>query len=199
MFLVFIAVLFVLVFFFIFAYCKKNKQVTDTDRLDPELSFTLMKNEVSYDTNTTWVGSVMDKQLVVFDKTIQPRDTKFIYIYYVNGNSLCTRFAEEERQRFKTVKDQDRIAFALKNYNCWKNNNAQEIEYRKGLTDFLIETPRAARAKCTKCNGNPKSIYSVGSFSEGSQSDGFNIIDICDNCSGAGYIDILACNVYSKA
>ncbi|MCT6700975.1 hypothetical protein [Rheinheimera sp. 4Y26] len=193
-----ISILVVGIIIFALWHQRHQKYSTSGDRVKPAIVETTNKIEVCNDSSAIWVGAIQDKLLVVFDKEIQPSDSSFIYIYYVNGNSMCTRNADDERRRFRTVKDNNRVNFALVNYLCWKKNNTQEIKFRKALTDFVIETPGLARDKCPDYKGEPKSVYSVGSFAEGSQSDGVRIVDICNRCSGAGYIDILACNIYKQ-
>lgn len=183
-----------IVIFCFWHYQRQRKDTTSVNRIEPAIGVSSSNDDPS----TIWVGAIQNKQLVVFDKEVQPSDPSFIYIYYVNGNSMCTRSADDERRRFRTVKDTKRIEFALQNYLCWKKNNAQEIEYRNALTTFVIETPAVARDKCPDCKGEPKSVYSVGSFAEGSQSDGVRVVEICKRCSGAGYIDILARDIYER-
>lgn len=136
---------------------------------------------------TLWVGRWNNRH-IVFDPTIQPKDKKFILLYFVQGKSLCLRDRVVERKRAKTVRSPYEIDFALKQYRKWlsiNSNNLQERTYQC----MSIEAPPPPRRKCSQCDGHGNWHYTVGTFSEGAHSDGQNMTEYCTLCGGHGFID----------
>lgn len=138
--------------------------------------------------SSLWVG-LWNKRHVVFDPAIQPADSKFVLLYFVEGKSLCTRERETERRKVKTVRNPGDIAFALSQYRKWLSSNAPIVEEKKSRPNMTVENPPPPRRKCSQCDSQGTWHYTIGTFSDGAHSDGQNIIEHCSLCGGHGFVD----------
>lgn len=139
--------------------------------------------------NAPWVGMWKGRRHVVFDPSIQPQSIEFMLLYFVQGQSLCVRNRAIDRADVRTVTDSEATHFALFQYELWKSRNQSLVEQKKARSIFEIEQPDAIRRKCRACDGNPHSIWTVGTFSDGAHSDGANMVEHCSSCKGLGFVD----------
>jgi len=115
-----------------------------------------------------WVGMWKGRRHVVFDPLIQPESKEFMLLYFVQGQSLCTRKKAVDRVDVRTVTDPSAITFALSQYDIWKSLNQSLVEQKKASSFLEIEQPDAIRRKCRICDG-------MGGY--------------CSYCNGHGFVD----------
>ena len=136
-----------------------------------------------------WVGKWKERRLVVFDPKGQPDNIEFMLLYFVQGQSLCIRNRAIERNNVIKCQILGDYEFAVEQYQLWLSLNKQSLETKKYQTNFVVEEPEVPRRKCSSCDGDGNFNYRVGTFSDGSHSDGQNFTDHCNKCHGSGYVD----------
>lgn len=140
------------------------------------------------DPNKPWVGLWMGRRHVVFDREIQPQDTQYMLIYFVEGKSLCFRDKEIERKHVKTIRNQQTIDFAIEQYVQWKRNNQDQLANLMSETAFHVQEPASLKMKCLECGGEGITYSRIGTFSDGAFSDGVNQREVCNHCNGTGFV-----------
>ena len=138
-----------------------------------------------------WVDLWRGKRHVVFDPSIQPENSEFMLLYFVEGHALCARL-EIERKEVATVSNPYDREFALEQYAQWLSTNAQIAAEKKSRLEFEIENPPPPRKKCPQCDGVPTWFDPVNRPTYGVMSEGPNIIEQCSLCKGAAFLkDVL--------
>lgn len=135
-----------------------------------------------------WVGHWNNRH-VVFDPSIQPADSKFMILYFVQGRTLCIRERVVERKKVRTVRTPYDRDFALNQYSLWRCSNAHIVSEKKACPNMVVENPPPPRRKCSQCDGQGAWHYTVGTFSDGAHSDGQNVNEHCSLCGGRGFVD----------
>jgi hypothetical protein len=135
-----------------------------------------------------WAGHWHNRQ-VVYDPTIQPSDQKYIFLYFVQGRSLCLRDRELERKTVLPIKIHWDRDDAVAQYLKWRSINGHVLKEKLSRSIMIIEEPPSSRRKCLVCDGMGHWSYAVGTFSEGGNSDGRNHRAHCEHCNGQGYFD----------
>lgn len=139
-----------------------------------------------------WVGLWHEKRHVVFDPSIQPDNTDFMLLYFVEGHTLCARKRATERTEVTTVTDPYNRDFALAQYAYWLATNGRVAAEKKACPEFVIVNPPLPRKKCPQCNGQGTWFDTVNKSTYGVISEGPNIIERCPSCNGQCYVtDVL--------
>jgi hypothetical protein len=140
----------------------------------------------------TWVGVWHGKRHVVFDPSMQPENPEFMFLYFVEGHSLCARKRAVERKDVITAKNPYDREFALEQYALWCSTNAGVAAEKKASQEFEVENPPPPRKKCPQCDGQPNWFDTVNKPTYGVISEGENIIERCPSCNGGGFVrDVL--------
>lgn len=132
------------------------------------------------------------RRTVVLDPKIQPRDSGFAVLYFVEGHDLCVRSGVTDLQNMLQISDSYDRNFALEQYARWSKENGKVIAEKKLQTEFTIEAPPHPRKKCPQCEGQPTWFDAINKATYGVIAEGPNIIWRCQHCSGNGYVvDVL--------
>ncbi len=136
-----------------------------------------------------WVGLWHGKRHVVFDPSIQPENSEFMLLYFVEGHSLCARKRVAERNIVTTVRNPYDREFALEQYGRWCSTNASIAAKKKVHQEFEVENPPPYRKKCPQCDGQPNWIDTAKKPTYGVMSEGPNIVEHCQSCNGLGFVN----------
>lgn len=144
------------------------------------------------DAKDTWVGLWHGKRHVVFDPSIQPENSEFMLLYFVEGHSLCARKRADERMEITNVNNPYDREFALGQYDLWCSANSRLVAEKKARQEFNVENPPPPRKRCPQCDGQPNWFDYVNKTTYGVISEGPNIIERCPSCNGHGFVsDVL--------
>ena len=135
------------------------------------------------------VFSWRKSRFVVVDPSIQPVNTEFILLYFVEGNALCLRRRADEEMHLIPVKNQWDHESSLSKFEKWSSINPGLAREKSFQTKFEVEEPPARKKKCPECDGSPRWSDAVVKPSYGVKEEGPNIIESCRVCSGSGYVD----------
>ena len=136
-----------------------------------------------------WVGMWKSRRQVVYDPSIQPASKSHMFLYFVQGQCLCARERASDKTEVHTLNELSARTFAVDQYRLWLSRNMDALQAKLRLTDLTAEDPGPIRRKCSVCNGNAHTTYTVGSFSDGAHSDGQNVSEYCQACRGQGFTD----------
>ena len=125
---------------------------------------------------------------VVFDPAIQPMDTSFVFLYFVQGRALCARSKKELSAL--PVRNPYDYELAIEQYLKWRSTNPRTADQKLRQTTFVAEDPPAARMKCPVCDGFPSWVDAIVKPTYGVMSEGTNIVERCP--CGSGWVD----NIY---
>lgn len=139
-----------------------------------------------------WVGWWKRRRLVVFDPSIQPTNSNFMLLYFVQGRSLCFRDKLSDRTEVISVRNEHERSFALYQYKLWISRNKNAALEKQKIEHASLENPDPLKIECPACQGECSWYYTVGTYSEGANSDGQNISGNCSVCSGSGFVE----NIY---
>ena len=135
-----------------------------------------------------WVGLWRGQRHVVFDPLIQPDNSEFMLLYFVEGRALCARKRANERYELSPVSNPRDREFALEQYCRWRSANTQVAAEKKGRRVFEAENPPPARKKCPDCDAHTNWSDPVNKPRYEVKSELTAVTELCPSCKGEGFV-----------
>ncbi|MBK5913733.1 hypothetical protein [Rhodocyclus purpureus] len=135
-----------------------------------------------------WVGLWRGQRHVVFDPLIQPDNSEFILLYFVEGRALCARKRANERYELSPVSNPRDRDFALEQYCLWRSTHAHIAAEKKARRAFEEEYPPPARKKCPDCDCHTHWSDLVNKPRYEMRSELTVVAEPCPSCKGEGFV-----------
>lgn len=129
-----------------------------------------------------------ERRLLVVDESIQPSDPEFMFVYSVHGHSLCLRKKTEDNPKISFDVPAETLEFAVEQYRKWQSGNPDVATALSGGTYQVSPLPMMRR-ECPTCEGQGVWMDRVNKCSYGVTQEETNIVERCETCHGACYVE----------
>ena len=128
-----------------------------------------------------------ERRLFVVDEEIQPSDPEFMLVYSVHGHSMCLRKRTDDGPKLSFEIPPETLNFAIEQYRKWQSEHPNATAPDGNACQVTPLPPM--RRKCPTCEGQGVWMDRVNKCSYGVTQEETNIVERCETCHGACYVE----------